>query len=162
MNTFDVSLDLDKGVTRQPQVVRIRQADHDGTTIHATIYDHGAPLASTPSACSFAMRLPDGAHYYRKTATYSGGVASVTIDETQAASVAGRTVLAYFSVTFGTSVYSTGAFAVIVLPDAVGDDELPEDYDSEIQAAIDRCNAAATVLESLQPLTNAEIDAITG
>lgn len=133
MNTFDVSLDLDKGVTRQPQVVRIRQADHDGTTIHATIYDHGVPLASTPSACSFAMRLPDGAHYYRKSATYADGVASVTIDETQAASVAGRTVLAYFSVTFGTSIYSTGAFAVIVEPSATVGAVLPESVDDAIE-----------------------------
>jgi hypothetical protein len=52
-------------------------------------------------------------------------------------------------------------FTVTVEPDAVGDAELPEDYDTAIQDAIDRCNAAAAVLEAMQPLTNAEIDAIT-
>ena len=148
MNTFDIALDLDKGMTRQPQVVRVRQADHDGTTIRATVYDHGEPLASTPDACSFLMKLPDGAHYYRKYATWVDGAAIVTIDEQQAASAAGRTMLAYFMVAIGANVYSTGSFAVIVEPDAVGDAELPESYDSAIQEAIDALDEAVEQLPS--------------
>ena len=167
MNTFDLRLDLDKGLT-PGQVVRIRQGDTDGTTIRATIYDHGTALSGTVTACSIVMKLPDGTHYYRKGASWADGTATVTIDERQAASVVGRTVLAYFTVTVGTVQYSTGAFAVIVEPDAVGDAELPEDYDTAIQDAIDRCNAAAAAAEEaaaavagMAPLTNAEIDAIT-
>lgn len=160
MNQFDLRLDLDKGMT-PGQVVRIRQGDEGGTTIAAAIYDHGMAVTDAPDACHIAIRLPDGNHYYRKAATWADGTATVTIDETQAASAVGRTSLAYFQLTYGTDLLSTGAFAVIVEPDAVGDAELPEDYDTAIQDAIDRCNAAAAVLEAMQPLTNAEIDAIT-
>ena len=160
MNTFNLRLDLDKGAT-PGQVVRLRQGDHDGTVIAATIYDHGAALSDTVTACAIVMKLPDGTHYYRKGATWAGGTATVTIDERQAAGTVGRTLLAYFTLTVGTAQYSTGAFAVVVEPDAVGDAELPEDYDTAIQDAIDRCNAAAAVVEAMQPLTNAEIDAIT-
>jgi len=167
MNTFDLRLDLDKGLTPK-QVVRIRQGDELGTTIAAAIFDHGTLVTSDPDACHIAMRLPDGSHYYRKAATWADGTATVTIDETQAASAVGRTVLAYFRLTYGTNLLSTGAFAVIVEPDAVGGAELPEDYDSAIQDAIDRANAAAAAAEEaaaavagMAPLTSAEIDAIT-
>lgn len=168
MNTFNIALDLDKSVSRTPPTVRLRQGDQDGTVIAATIYDHGAALGGTVTSCAIVMKLPDGTHYYRKSATYSGGVATVTVDERQAASVVGRTMLAYFTVTVGTAQYSTGAFVVVVEPDAVGDAELPEDYDTAIQEAIDRCNAAAAAAEEaaaaiagMAPLTNTEIDAIT-
>ena len=160
MNQFDLRLDLDKS-TNPRQVVRIRQGDEDGTTIAAAIYDHGMAVTDAPDACHITMRLPDGTHYYRKAATWADGTATVTIDEAQAASAVGRTSLAYFQLTYGTDLLSTGAFAVVVEPDAVGDAELPEDYDTAIQDAIDRCNEAAAVLEAMQPLTNAEIDAIT-
>lgn len=161
MNTFNIVLDLDKSIPRKPPTVRIRQGDEDGTTISAEIFDHGTALSATVSACHFVMRLPNGTNYYRKAATYSGGVATVLVDETQAASVTGTTALAYFQLTVGTAICSTGAFTVFVEPDAVGDAEVPEDYDTAIQDAIDRCNAAAAAVESMAPLTNAEIDAIT-
>lgn len=174
MNTFNIVLDLDKSESRTP-TVRLRQGDRDGTVIAAAIYDHGAALSGTVTSCSIVMKLPDGTHYYRKGATWADGVATVTINERQAASVVGRTVLAYFTLTVGTAQYSTGSFVVVVKPDAVGDAELPEDYDTAIQDAIDRCNAAAAAAEEaadaadeaaaavagMAPLTNAEIDAIT-
>ena len=147
MNTFDLRLDLDKldldKRLTPGQVVRIRQGDHDGTTIRAAIYDHGVAVTEAPDACHIAMRLPDGSHYYRKAATWADGTATVTIDETQATSAVGRTSLAYFQLTYGTDLLSTGAFAVVVESDAVGDAELPEDYDTAIQEAIDNANAAA-------------------
>ena len=156
MNAFDLRLDLDKS-TNSRQVVRLRQGDHDGTVIAATIYDHGAALSGTVSACTFVMKLPDGTHYYRKGATWAGGTATVTVDERQAAGTVGRTRLAYFTLTVGTAQYSTGAFAVVVEPDAVGDAELPEDYDTAIQEAIDRCNAAAAALEDALPIGTANL-----
>jgi hypothetical protein len=132
MNTFDLRLDLDKGRT-PGQVVRIRQGDTDGTTIRATIYDHGTALSGTVTACAIVMKLPDGTHYYRKGASWADGTATVTIDERQAASVVGRTLLAYFTVTVGDSQYSTGAFAVVVEPDATANAIVPDSYDDEIQ-----------------------------
>ena len=136
MNQFNLVLDLDKSESRTP-TVRLRQGDQDGTVIAAAIYDHGAALSGTVTACAIVMKLPDGTHYYRKGATWADGVATVTIDERQAASVVGRTVLAYFTLTVGDAQYSTGAFAVIVEPDAVGDAELPESVDDAIEAYVD-------------------------
>ena len=133
MNQFNLALDLDKSVSRTPPTVRLRQGDQDGTVIAATIYDHGAALSGTVTACAIVMKLPDGSHYYRKGATWAGGVATVTVDERQAASVVGRTMLAYFTVTVGTAQYSTGAFAVIVEPDATANAVVPDSYDDEIQ-----------------------------
>lgn len=157
MNTFNIALDLDKSVSRTPPTVRLRQGDQDGTVIAATIYDHGAELVGTVTACAIVMKLPDGTHYYRKGATWADGVATVTINERQAASVVGRTVLAYFTLTVGTAQYSTGSFVVVVKPDAVGDAEPPEDYDTAIQEAIDRCNAAAAQIEGRFPVVTADI-----
>lgn len=147
MNTFDLRLDLDKGLTPK-QVVRIRQGDELGTTIAAAIFDHGTLVTTAPNACHITMRLPDGTHYYRKAATWADGTATVTIDETQAASAVGRTSLAYFQLTYGTDLLSTGAFAVIVEPDALADATVPESYDSAIQEAIDRCDAAVAAIEN--------------
>lgn len=158
-NTFNLRLDLDK---RSPmQVVTIRQGDKDGTTITASVYDHGIAASLTGATAYFEMLLPDNAHYYRKAATASGGSVSVTVDETEAASVAGRSYNAYFTFTIGGSTYSTSPFTVVVLPDALADMEPSESYDQAIQDAIDRCNDAAAILETLTPISNAEIDAIT-
>ena len=192
MNTFDVSLDLDKQSTTM-QVVRIRQADHDGTTIRATVYDHGEPLALTGAEkrVEFKMRLPDGTHYYATEATIvtaSPAVLQVTVNEREAASAVGRTCNAYFSITPSSSnAYSTGSFAVIVEPSAVVDASAAETYDSYVEQAIANANEAAdaaweaaqqtipdgsvtlpklasslTALIPMDALTNAEIDAITG
>lgn len=137
MNTFSIVLDLDKSIPRKPPTVRLRQGDSDGTTISAQIFDHGTALSATVSACDFVMRLPDSTHYYRKSATYSGGVATVLVDETQAASVTGNTALAYFQLTVGTSTYSTGAFTVFVEPDALDNATPPDSYDDAIEQVIE-------------------------
>ena len=60
MNQFNLALDLDKSTARTPPTVRLRQGDQDGTVIAATIYDHGAALSGTVTACAIVMRLPDG------------------------------------------------------------------------------------------------------
>ncbi len=142
MNTFDLTLDLSK---RGPfQSVPIRQGDKNGTIIRATITDHGVAVSTSGLTARFVMRLPDNEHYYRETATLSGSTATVTIDEAQAASAAGRTDVAYFQLLQGTDVIaSTESFTVIVLPDALADATVPESYDSAIQEAIDNANDAA-------------------
>lgn len=142
MNTFDLTLDLSKrGVI---QTVPIRQGDTNGTTIVATITDHGVAASTSGLTARFQMRLPDGTHYYRKAATLSGNVATVALDEAQAASAVGRTDTAYFQLLQGSTVVaSTESFTVIVLPDALADATVPESYDSAIQEAIDNANEAA-------------------
>ena len=133
MNTFNLTLDLAKAKQRQQQTIFVRQGDQNGTTINAAVYDHGTALSGTVTACAIVMKLPDGTHYYRKGASWADGTATVTIDERQAASVVGRTLLAYFTVTVGDSQYSTGAFAVVVEPDATANAIVPDSYDDEIQ-----------------------------
>ena len=159
-NTFQLKLDLDKQTALQ--TVRIRQGDELGTTIRAAIYDHGTLASVMDGTCYFVMKLPDGEHYYRKSATFTGGIATVTIDEQEAASVPGRVCNAYFTIRGTGATFSTAPFVVVILPDALDGATVAESYDSAIQDAIDRCNDAAAILETLTPLTNAEIDAITG
>lgn len=144
MNTFDLRLDLDK--SSAIQVVTLRQGDVDGTTVSATVYDHGA-LAdlSGISSAYVEFALPDGTHYYRGSATVSGSVVTALVDESQAASVPGRACSAYFSLVDATtgSEYSTASFVVAVLRSAVDGMELAESWDNEIQAAIQACWDAA-------------------
>lgn len=150
MNTYDLTLDLSK---RGPfQSVPIRQGDKNGTTIRATITDHGNAVSTSGLTARFVMRLPDNEHYYRETATLSGSTATVTIDEAQAASAAGRTDVAYFQLLQGTDVIaSTESFTVVVLPDALADATVPETYDSAIQEAIDNANEAAEEAREATP-----------
>ena len=144
MNTFNLTLDLAKAKQRQQQTIFVRQGDQNGTTIVATITDHGVAASTTGLTARFSMRLPDGTHYYRKDASLSGNVATVTIDEAQAASAVGRTDVSYFQLLQGSTVVaSTESFTVIVLPDALADATVPESYDSAIQEAIDNANEAA-------------------
>ena len=144
MNTFNLTLDLAKAKQRQQQTIFVRQGDQNGTTIVATITDHGVAASTSGLTARFQMKLPDGTHYYRKAASLSGNVATVALDETQAASIAGRTDVAYFQLLQGSTVVaSTESFTVIVLPDALADATGPESYDSAIQEAIDNANEAA-------------------
>lgn len=142
MNTFNLRLDLDKSTV--VQVVTLRQGDVDGTTVSATVYDHGelADLSGISSAY-IEFALPDGTHYYRGGATVSGSVVTALVDESHAASVPGRACNAYFSLTSGANEYSTASFVVAVLPDATDGLTPGETYDSAIQAAIDAAMAAA-------------------
>lgn len=159
MNTFNLQLDLDKSTV--VQVVTIRQGDTDGTTIAATVYDHGAAAdLSGISSAYIEFALPDGEHYYRSTATVSGNVVTALVDEDEAASVPGRACNAYFSLIDSTNgiEYSTASFVVAVLRSAVDGMAMAESWDSEIQAAIQAC---WDVVNSMVPLTSAEVDAIT-
>ena len=141
MNTFDLgTLDLDK--RWRGKTVIIRQGDKSGTTISASLRDHGAAVTTSGLTARWQMRLPNGSEYYRKNATYSTGTISITIDETTAASVAGVTE-GYFQVLSGSTVIaSTEPVKVVILPDALSGATVPSSYDSAIQDAIDALDAA--------------------
>ena len=135
MNTFNLSLDLDKrgGVA---QWVTLRQGDHNGTELRATIYDHGTQ-AGGGYTCRVSIRLPGaGDEYYRETATYTNGVAVVTVDEEYAAAIVGVTE-GYFELLQGDPVIaSTESFGVRILRSAQ-DGAVPGDkYDSAIEDAL--------------------------
>lgn len=144
MNIFRLSLDLDK-TPDVPDWVTLRQGDKSGTVIIATIYDHGVQLVGTYNA-RVVIGNPDGEHYYRANATYNAGVATVTVDEQTAASVAGTTV-GYFEILQGSTVIaSTASFGVRILPSALDGAEPGEVYDTAIQDAIDGLNEAVAEL----------------
>lgn len=134
MNTFDLSLDLDKraGVT---QWVTMRQGDHDGTQLRATIYDHGTQVSGSYT-CRVSIRKPTDNEYYRETCSFSGGVAIVTIDEQYAASEVGITY-GYFELLQGTAVIaSTESFGVRILQSAIDGAIVAPPYDSAIEDAL--------------------------
>lgn len=135
MNTFDLALDLDKraGVT---QWVTLRQGDHNGTVLKATIYDHGVQVGGGYT-CRVSIRIAgSGDEYYRETANYSNGVATVTIDEQYAAAVVGITY-GYFELLQGSAVIaSTESFGVRVLQSAQEGAVPGDKYDSAIEDAL--------------------------
>lgn len=140
MNTFELSLDLDKSVGAK-QWITLRQGDKRGTTLRATLYDHGV-LVSGSYTCRVSIRHPNRNTYYRETATYSNGVATVTIDETSAASVVGVTE-GYFELLQGSAVIaSTESFGVRVLQSATDGATVGPPYDSAIRDALDELDAA--------------------
>ena len=141
MNTFNLTLDLDKE-QGLPQLVTLRQGDKSGTQLVATIYDHGQ-LVSGGYTARVSLRHPgSGDTYYRETATYSNGVATVTIDEQYAATVAGVTT-GYFELLQGSTVKaSTADFIVRILPSAEDGAVPGEVYDSAIEDALDELDAA--------------------
>lgn len=134
MNTFAFTLDLSKTAYMEP--LRIRQGDHNGTTVQATILDHGVALDGSYTA-RFCMRHPGtGATYYRETGTYANGVATIALDEQYAASVPGRTT-AYIQLLQGSTVIaSTSDIPVVILHDATEDAVPGEVYDSAIEDAL--------------------------
>ncbi len=134
MNTFAFTLDLSKSAYMEP--LRIRQGDHNGTTVQATILDHGVALDGSYTA-RFCMRHPGtGATYYRETGTYANGVATIALDEQYAASVPGRTT-AYIQLLQGSTVIaSTSDIPVVILRDATEDAVPGEVYDSAIEDAL--------------------------
>ena len=135
MITYNMDLNLDK--RHSDEAIAIRQGDHNGTTIVATLYQGGSQLTTTGLTAYFVMRLPDKKSYYRKACTYSAGVATVIIDEQYAASVAGVTDVAYFELQQGSSVIaSSSSITVIVLPSATDGMSAGQRYDDEIVATI--------------------------
>lgn len=135
MNTFRISLDLDKALSLEH--VRIRQGDEDGTKVVATIFSHGAAAdLSGVDAAHLVVNLGRG-NYYRAAATVDGSTVTHVIDESAAQFPACANCEAYFTLTSGTDVYSTSNFTVAVLRDATEDATLSPEYDSAIQDAID-------------------------
>ena len=134
MNTFNLNLDLDKRFDNAP--VRMRQGDKSGTTIRAAIYDHGELLSGNFTVRYVQAIVGHDHRYYRETGVLANGIATVTVDETYAAAVAGST-FGYFQILQGSAVIaSTQSFAVHVLPDATYQAEVGEKYDSAIEDAL--------------------------
>lgn len=115
ISTQTITVDLSKQLTR-PQVVRLGQGDKLGTTLVADVYDNGVAYNLNGKTARFSMRAPDGASSYSVAASStSGNKATFDIDETYAASIAGKTDTAYIEVLSGSTVIcSTSRITVVV------------------------------------------------
>lgn len=149
MNVQSMMLD----VSKQPQispVLYLGQGDKNGTTLEAAIYDGGIPLSLSGKGAVFALKSPNGQAYYEVSGTVSGNVATFAIDETYAASISGKSEVAYVEITEGdTVIASTNRFTVIVLESAEEGADPSRAYSSGIIEATERAIAAAEAAEGV-------------
>lgn len=151
ISTQTITVDLSKQPTR-PQVVRLGQGDKRGTTLVADVYDNGVAYNLTGKTARFSMRAPDGASSYSVAASScSGNKATFSIDETYAASIAGKTDTAYIEVLSGSTVIcSTSRITVIVLRSASQGLPVAGAYSDALEEAIAAANTAtAEVREAM-------------
>lgn len=153
MNEQILKLDISKRPDAS-QTVRIGQGDRGGTTIVAEIYDNDVALDLTGKTVRFLMRLPGGRYYMRDSdVAVSGNRATYVVDEEHMCAVAGYTNCAYFEVLDGASVIaSTQRFSIEVLRSALDGSSPGESYDTAIEEAIRRTEAAAEAAEDVAGL----------
>lgn len=143
MNIFEIALDVDKRANKES--VNLRQGDIYGTTIRATLSDHGTPMEGGSYDGFFCMTLPDRKTYYRTEATYDSGVVTVVVDERIAAAVPGATNNAYFELYDGDELkYTTASFIVRVKASAMSG-KAADSYDSRIEAIMEELREALEV-----------------
>lgn len=134
MNTQTLELDLSKRAG--DQCVTIGQGDKSGTTIEAHVYDNGAAASLSGCTVYLVARLPDKAHYARMSATASGNTITCVVDEEKAASAAGYTDEAYFTIAKGGALYSTERFALDVKRSALDGQKPAQSWDSAVESLI--------------------------
>ena len=132
MNEQRFTLDVSKEPAVLP-VLYLGQGDKNGTTLVAELYDNGVALSASGYVPSFEMRLPGGKAYYKVDGTLSGNVATIPIDETYAAAVAGRACTAYVSLKSGGNVVSTTRMNVAVLESATNDVNPGQAYENGVE-----------------------------
>jgi len=132
MNEQRFTLDVSKEPAVLP-VLYLGQGDKNGTTLVAELYDNGTALSASGYTPSFEMRLPGGKAYYKADGTLSGNVATIPIDETYAAAVAGRACTAYVSLKSGGNVVSTTRMTVAVLESATNDVNPGQAYENGVE-----------------------------
>ena len=151
ISTQTITVDLSKQLTR-PQVVRLGQGDKLGTTLVADVYDNGAAYNLTGKTARFSMRAPDGSSSYSvASSSTSGNKATFDIDETYAASIAGKTDTAYVEVLSGSTVIcSTSRITVVVYRSASQGLPVSGAYSDALEEAIAAANTAtAEVREAM-------------
>lgn len=145
LNTWNINLDVSKSTAYNVPVI-IGQGDKAGTTILATIFDHGTQCDLTGMTAKFMLR--SGAGYVEDAScTVSGSTITYAMDEEHAASVVGM-AQAYFAIYQGTThVYSTSRFDVKVLRAASSGADPAQSYSDDIVAATQAARAAADAAE---------------
>lgn len=111
-NKFELTLDLSKKNSNLNSPVIIRQGDSkEGTTIEATILDHGMTYSALSEA-SFYCTKPDNTVVLGDPATVNGNIITYNVN-TQVGACSGNIERAFFSLNNG--LVSTGNFEIIVL-----------------------------------------------
>ena len=148
MNEHRIALDLVKEPSVAP-VLYLGQGDKTGTTLVVAIYDCGDVPDLTGATAKFCMKVPRGGGYYEVAGTLDGNEATFLIDETYAASVSGRTEVAYVEITQDGKTMSTSRFPIVVLPSAEHGADPASTYSNGINEAIDRAIEAAAAAEGV-------------
>ena len=170
MNTYKLALDLDKTKKfTSYQSVVLRQGELQGCVIEATITDHEGKIDTDGLTPYLVAKMPSGS-YYRQSGEFLDGVAVVAVDEQYFASETGKALMAYFELRDdGNEVIATTIdFAMRTMPNATGDGEIAEPYDSAIEDALaeigEAVDAANELIDgfyaSLAVLTDEDVDAL--
>lgn len=148
ISTQYVSVDITKKTA--PQIIRLGQGDKNGTTIAAKIYNDGAEYSMSGKTARFCMRTPDGkASYSVNSSSTSGNSVSFNINEQYAASVAGKTDVAYIEVLSGSTVIcSTSRISVVVYRSASEGLPVSGAYSDALEEAIHSASTAASSANS--------------
>lgn len=161
MNVQDITVDLSKKNVK-PESVVLRQGDKSGTTLRVKVLDGGVDVSSLSGyTAKFIMKLPNDTFYYEVEGTISGGTVEFVIDETQAASEAGVTNIAYVTLVNGeTTKMSANNVRVEILSSALDGitpppewtapiDEFIEEQTERVDEVVTRATEAAEAAEGV-------------
>lgn len=146
MNEIYLELDLSKE-PEETQAVYIRQGERNATTLHVDVYDNGEPVDLSAYRVMFEMRHPHGALLSDEVQGAAGASLDYVLPDA-AATETGVAGVAYFALkdkagaesTAAALYATTQAFAVVILPNAQGDENaIAEAYSSEIEAMLQWC-----------------------
>lgn len=146
MNEIYLELDLSKE-PEENRAIYIRQGERNATTLHVDVYDNGEPVDLSKYRVLFEMRHPHGALLSDEVKGAAGTSLDYVLPEA-AATETGVAGVAYFALkdkagpeaTSAALYATTQAFAVVILPNAQGDENAVADaYSSEIEAMLEWC-----------------------
>ncbi len=146
MNEIYLELDLSKE-PEESRAVYIRQGERNATTLHVDVFDNGEPVDLSAYRVVFEMRHPRGALLSDEVKDAAGASLEYVLPEA-AATETGVAGVAYFALkdkagpeAANAALYATTqAFAVVILPNAQGDENAVADaYSSEIEAMLKWC-----------------------
>lgn len=146
MNEIYLELDLSKE-PEESRAVYIRQGERNATTLHVDVFDNGEPVDLSAYRVVFEMRHPRGALLSDEVKGAAGTSLDYVLPEA-AATETGVAGVAYFALkdkagaeAASAALYATTqAFAVVILPNAQGDENAVADaYSSEIEAMLKWC-----------------------
>lgn len=146
MNEIYLELDLSKE-PEESRAIYIRQGERNATTLHVDVYDNGEPVDLSAYRVVFEMRHPRGALLSDEVKGAAGTSLDYVLPEV-AATETGVAGVAYFALkdkagpeaTSAALYATTQAFAIVILPNAQGDENAVADaYSSEIEAMLKWC-----------------------